>query len=179
MGFNDGALAQDPLQRLVHVPGHLACVFGRQIGSDGVLVAADHDFHRVLLDGHFAPPPTPPLAPPPLPPGSRPCSSRNVNRARRSPTRPLAASTRIRSDLFSDSSSVTRPRSSGSGRTTPAALVRAAAAGASLRSPSAFSARVRQPASSSATLRTIASSWSSDCASARSPSYVKLTLQCA
>src|SRR5712671_1991136 len=129
MRFHQRALTQHLLQRLIHIGGDFARVLGRQIGADGVLFAADHHPDGVLLRRHL------------WPPFSRACSSRNESRCMRSWTRVRAPSTRCRSDLFSDSSSVFLT-----------GLPRV------FSSDSAFWARERQPASSSATSRTMASS---------------------
>src|SRR6266540_1938324 len=123
-------LTQHLLQRLIKVGGDFTRVLGRQVRPDGVLLPADHHADGVLLCRRHL-----------CPPLSRACSSRNESRCMRSCTRVRAPSTRCRSDLFSDSSSVFltgAPRD--------------------FSSDSAFWARERQPANSSATSRRIVSS---------------------
>src|SRR2546428_13027922 len=129
MRLHQRSLTQHLLQRLVQIGGNFTRVLGREVGADGVLFASDHHPDGVLLRRHLCPP------------LSRACSSKKESRCTRSWTRVRAPSTRWRSDLFSDSSSVflTGP---------PRAF----------SSDSAFWARERQPASSSATSRTMASS---------------------
>src|SRR5437763_11481342 len=50
--LDDGPLRQDLLQCLVDVRRHFPGVLGRQIGSHGVFLTADHHLDRVLLGAH-------------------------------------------------------------------------------------------------------------------------------
>src|SRR5256885_3020601 len=50
--LDDRPLRQDFLQRLVDVRRHFPGVLGRQIGSHGVFLTADHHLDRVLLGAH-------------------------------------------------------------------------------------------------------------------------------